>query len=154
VNGRRIAAIGHSLGGHNALFLAAFDSRIMATATSCGFNAFRHYYGGNLRGWSHDGYMPRIGTRFDYDPARMPFDFPEVLGAIAPRALFICAPVGDANFAIEGVKLCVDAAAPVYRLFGRPEALVAAHPEGGHDFPPAVRFRAYEFLRSELEAVR
>ena len=39
VDSRRIAAIGHSLGGHNALFVAAFDKRIRAVITSCGFTS-------------------------------------------------------------------------------------------------------------------
>jgi len=42
----RIAVIGHSLGGHNALFTAAFDERIRAVISSCGFTGFHDYYGG------------------------------------------------------------------------------------------------------------
>ncbi len=37
VNPHRIGCIGHSLGGHNTLFVAAFDKRIKAMVTSCGF---------------------------------------------------------------------------------------------------------------------
>src|SRR4051812_22916311 len=55
VDRRRIAVIGHSLGGHNALFLAAFEPRAAAVVTSCGFTSFAKYYGGNLTGWSHAG---------------------------------------------------------------------------------------------------
>ncbi len=44
--------------------------------------------------------MPRIEKLFHCDPKQMPFDFPEVLAAIAPRGLFVCAPVNDANFAV------------------------------------------------------
>jgi cephalosporin-C deacetylase-like acetyl esterase len=43
VDKRRIAVIGHSLGGHNALFVAAFDQRIRAVVTSCGFTAMARY---------------------------------------------------------------------------------------------------------------
>ncbi|MEP6755971.1 MAG: acetylxylan esterase, partial [Chthonomonadales bacterium] len=50
VDPNRIGAIGHSLGGHNALFTAAFDPRIKCVVTSCGFTAFARYYGGNLKG--------------------------------------------------------------------------------------------------------
>ena len=52
-----------------------FDERVKVAATSCGFNSFRKYMGGNLSGWSHNGYMPRIKERYDCDPAKMPFDF-------------------------------------------------------------------------------
>ena len=110
----RIGVIGHSLGGHNTLFLSAFEPRVRAAATSCGFNAFGQYYGGDLKGWSHRGYMPRIARLYGSDAARMPFDFTEVLGILAPRPVFISAPVGDHNFAVAGVRECIEAALPVY----------------------------------------
>ena len=42
------------------MFTAAFDPRIKAIVSNCGFNTFPKYYGGNLKGWTHKGYMPRI----------------------------------------------------------------------------------------------
>lgn len=151
VNPKAIGVIGHSLGGHNSLFVAAFDDRLRAVVTSCGFNAFPKYYGGNLKGWSHKGYMPRIADKFNTSPAQMPFDFPEILGVIAPRAVFINAPLRDANFEVSGVYDCVRAARPVYeKIFRKPQRLVAAHPDAEHDFPPEIRKQAYEFLDREL----
>ncbi len=146
----RIGAIGHSLGGHNTLFVGAFDERIKVMVTSCGFNSFAKYYGGDLTGWSHAGYMPRIAERYDKDPEKMPFDFTEVLAILAPRAVFINAPLEDANFEVSGVKDCVRAAAPVYALFGAPENLVAVYPDCGHDFPPEIREQAYTFIARHL----
>lgn len=147
----RIGVCGHSLGGHNSLFAAAFDPRIQAVVTSCGFTAFPKYYGGNLTGWSHKGYMPRIADRYEKSPAKMPFDFPEILGAIAPRAIFINAPMHDANFEVSGVDDCVNAARPIFaQIHRRPDALVVEHPEAEHDFPPDVRERAYRFFEKHL----
>ncbi len=60
VDPNRIAVIGHSLGGHNSIFTALFDRRLKAIVSSCGFNAFPYYYKGNIAGWSHRGYMPRL----------------------------------------------------------------------------------------------
>jgi dienelactone hydrolase len=150
VDDRRIACIGHSLGGHNSLFVAAFEPRIGAVASSCGFNSFAKYYGGDLTGWSHAGYMPRIASRYGKDPKRMPFDFPEVLAAIAPRPVFVCAPRRDANFEISGVEDCLRAAAPVYRLLGAAGKLEAVHPDCEHSFPAAERQRAYRFFDQAL----
>src|SRR5205085_11477292 len=82
----RLGCIGHSLGGHNALFTAAFDTRIRATVSSCGFTAFPKYYSGDLKGWTSGRYMPLIRTEFGLRPERVPFDFPEVVAALAPRA--------------------------------------------------------------------
>lgn len=151
VDGGRIGAIGHSLGGHNALFVAVFDPRIKAAVTSCGFNAFPKYYGGNLAGWSHQGYMPRIASEYNKDPKKMPFDFPEVLAALAPRGVFVNAPIKDGNFEVSGVKDCVTAALPVYELFDAKENLVAIYPEAGHDFPNEARKAAYEFVDKALK---
>lgn len=146
VDPRRIAAVGHSLGGHNALFLAAFEPRVAAVASSCGFTSFRRYMGGDLRGWSHAGYMPRIASEFGCDPARMPFDFPDVLALIAPRPVFVNAPLGDGNFDVEGVRESLDA---VRSLFPRGR-LAAEFPACGHEWPEPVRRRAWTWLERVL----
>jgi dienelactone hydrolase len=142
VDKRRIVAIGHSLGGHNALFVGAFDERIRAVVTSCGFTAFAKYYGGNLKGWTSTRYMPRINDLYGNSPAKVPFDFTDVFGAIGGRAVFVNAPVRDANFEVSGVD---DVTRAVAGKFGKGR-LVVEHPEAEHDFPEAVRMRAYEFL--------
>lgn len=142
----RIGCVGHSLGGHNSMYTAAFDARIRAVVSNCGFNSFRKYYGGNLAGWSHNGYMPRIAERYGKDPARLPFDFTEVVAAFAPRAFLASAPVRDANFEVSGVRDCIAAARPVYELLGAGDRLAANYPDCEHDFPEAVRQVAYDWL--------
>lgn len=150
VDPQKLACIGHSLGGHNTLYLAAWDERVRVAVTSCGFNSFFKYMGGDLAGWSHRGYMPRIAERYHCSPAEMPFDFTEVLAAIAPRAVYVNAPRGDTNFELSGVTDCLTAARPVYELLGAGGRLGAEHPDCGHDFPPATRERAYDFLARNL----
>jgi dienelactone hydrolase len=147
----KIGVIGHSLGGHNALFAAAFDPRIKTVITSCGFNSFFAYAGGDLDGWSHGSYMPRIGILYGKAPKEMPFDFTEVLACVAPRATFISAPMQDSNFPVTGVMDCVAAAKPVYKLLGAAEQLVVQYPAGGHDFPADVREKAYQWLDRVLK---
>jgi dienelactone hydrolase len=146
VDPRRVAAIGHSLGGHNALFAAAFDTRIRAVATSCGFTAFAHYYGGNLKGWTSTRYMPRIESEYGNDPRRMPFDFPDVLRAIAPRAVFVNAPERDSNFAVSGVREVEQKVRPAFPA----SRLHFAYPDTAHEFPEAIREHAYAFLERSL----
>jgi dienelactone hydrolase len=146
VDPERIGVIGHSLGGHNSMFLAVFDERIRCIVSSCGFCSFPRYYGGNLAGWSHDGYMPRIRTVYDLKPEKMPFDFTEVTAALAPRAFLACAPVKDHNFDVTGVKECIAAARPVYDLLGAAPRLAAVYPDAGHDFPDDARQAAYSWM--------
>jgi hypothetical protein len=60
--------------------------------------------------------------------------------------VFINAPTGDENFELSGVHDCLEAARPVYRLFGAEAGLVARHPEAGHSFPKEIREEAYDWL--------
>ncbi len=150
VDANEIGCVGHSLGGHNALFTAVFDERIKVVVTSCGFTAFHKYKGGDLHGWSSPRYMPLIGTKYGYSPDRMPFDFAEVLAAIAPRAVFVNAPLHDDNFDIDGVKECLAAAIPIFKLLGHADNLQSVHPDGGHDFGDQERQQAYRFLDKAL----
>ncbi len=146
----RIGCIGHSLGGHHGLFTAAFDQRIRAVVTSCGFTPFHDYYGGNIAGWTSDRYMPRLRTVYQNDPDRVPFDFYEVLTAIAPRAVFVNAPLHDGNFEVGGVRKAVAAVEPVYELREATARLTAVYPDCGHDFPDAIRGKAYDWLAEQL----
>lgn len=146
VNPERIGAFGHSLGGHNSMFLAAFDERIKCVVSNCGFCSFARYKQGNLTGWSHDGYMPRIRSTFDLSPAKMPFEFDEVVAVIAPRPFLASAPVRDDNFDLQGVKDCIASAKPVYELLGAADRLAANYPDCDHNFPPEVRAVAYAWL--------
>jgi dienelactone hydrolase len=146
-----IGAIGHSLGGHNALFTAVFEPRLKCVVTSCGFTAFHDYYKGDLKGWTSDRYMPRIRDVYENNPDKMPFDFHEVLAAIAPRPIYVNAPLHDANFDVEGVKKCIAAAQPVFELLGAKDALTVEYPDAAHDFPDDVRERVYQWLEKQLK---
>jgi hypothetical protein len=74
-----------------------------------------------------------------------------VLGAIAPRALFVSAPIGDSNFEVSGVRDCVTSAQQVYdRVFHARARLEVIYPDAAHSFPPDARKAAYEFLDRRL----
>jgi pimeloyl-ACP methyl ester carboxylesterase len=159
VKRRNYGVIGHSLGGHNAIYTAVLDDRIKVVVSSCGFDSFPGYYHGDPknwqpeRGWCQTRYMPKLA---DYRGRleEIPFDFHELLGALAPRTVFVSAPVEDANFRAEVVDEVVSAAATIYRLYGATNELQLVHPPGGHDFPEAVREQAYQLLEEKLGQVR
>jgi len=148
-------AIGHSLGGHNAVYTSVFDERIGAVVSSCGLDSYLDYYDGNEKnwfpekGWCQTRYMLKLA---DYRGrlADIPFDFHEMVGALAPRHVMIIAPLGDHNFRSASVDRIAKAAADVFKLFGHAERLRIEHPDCMHDFPPDMRKTAYEFLDSAL----
>lgn len=150
VDPERIGAIGHSLGGHNSIFLGVFDPRVGVIVSSCGWTPFHDYYGGNIQGWTHDGYMPLLATKYKLDPDLVPFDFYELVAALAPRPFFSNSPISDANFDYRGVEKAIKKAGEVYALFGAAGNLQVRYPECEHDFPDAVRKEAYEFIDQAL----
>ena len=150
VDPERIGCLGLSLGGHNALFVAAFDERLRLAVTSSGFDSFLDYMDGDPSGWCQPRYMMRIEEVYGKDPRRIPFDFPEVVAAIAPRPIHVHAPLRDSNFQIGSVRRCLAAAQGVYELLGAPEALELNDPPGEHGFPPEHRELAYEFVERHI----
>jgi len=149
------AAIGHSLGGHNAIFTAIFDPRIAIIVTSCGFDSFLDYYDGAPamwaagKGWTQQRYMPRL-AQFSTNLAAIPFDFHELIAALAPRRVWINAPLHDSNFHWESVDRIVAAAREVYQLHGASQNLSVEHPDCPHEFPSALRERAYQAIQDAL----
>ena len=145
----RFGCIGHSLGGHNGLFTAALDTRISIVVSSCGLDSFKDYYGGNPdnwqpeRGWCQTRYMPRLAAyrgRLD----ALPFDFGELVAVLAPRTVFLSAPIGDSNFRWQSVDRLATSAREVFALHRASEKLVVHHPDSPHRFPPEMREMAYQ----------
>lgn len=148
VAGGGFGAIGHSLGGHNSIYTAVFDLRIAAVVCCCGFDAYLDYMDGDIRGWTSDRYMPRL---LDYALEEIPFDFHDMIAALAPRPFLAVAPLRDANFKWQSVDRIIAAAARVYALYGAEDALAVEHPDCEHDFPDAMRERAYQLFAQHLK---
>ncbi len=156
VDPERIGVIGHSLGGHNAMYTAAFDIRIKVVVTSCGWTLNRYYnnyneamrkkYGSRLWGFVQPRYCPLALTKYNLELERWPFDYDQLIAVIAPRPFFSNSPIHDANFNVEGVRVGIANASGVYHLFNAGEHLQVRYPVANHDFPPLVRYEAYDFL--------
>ncbi len=152
----KFGVIGHSLGGHNSVFTAVFDERIKAVVSSCGLDSFLDYYGGDEKvwmpekGWTQTRYMPKLaGYRNRLD--EIPFDFHELIGALAPRDVLIIAPKKDHNFQFASVDRIIEAARPVYALYGHADNLRLEHPDCTHDFPVEMREKAYVLFDTVLK---
>lgn len=167
VDPERIGAIGHSHGAYGSLWAAAFDSRIRAVVSSCGFTTFRA--DGNTFRWSHaTALIPQLGfflgdqqmtwetfQRYKLKEVdQVPFDWHHILALIAPRPLFLSVSLDDPVFphgsAIRDEVLPL--IQPVYALYGSPDKIDAYFFEGqGHVFPPAAQKKAFAWLDKWLK---
>ena len=154
VDPERIGAIGHSLGGYNAYFLAAFDDRVKATVVSCGFTPMGR--ASKPFAWARETWFVHFPALARYLRAGiLPFDFHEVMALVAPRPLFNYSAGQDSIFpdaaaiAAAGVEL-----RQLYRVLGTPDSLSFEMGSGPHGFPEPVRQRAYAWLEKQLSATR
>ena len=130
----RLGCAGHSLGGKEALYLAAFDERIKA-AISCEGGV-----GLSFSNWNDPWYL---GKQIR-DPG-FGRDNHEVIALIAPRALLV---IGGES--ADGAKSWpyIEANLPLWRLFDAEDKLGLMRHAHGHNFPPPgpERERVYEWL--------
>jgi pimeloyl-ACP methyl ester carboxylesterase len=145
-----IGVIGHSLGGHNALFAAVFDQRLKVIVSSCGWTPFHEYYQGKIKGWTSNRYMPILEDKYNLNPDLVPFDFYGIVAALAPRPFLSVSPLRDSNFEVSGVRKGIAEASLVYELLGAGNNLQVEYPDSEHDFIPDMRKIAYRFLSENL----
>lgn len=148
----RIGVIGHSLGGFNALMVAVFEPRLRVVVSSCGYVNWQAYADreGSLYLMGGANYMPLLHRHYAGHPDLAPFDWYEVMAALAPRPVFVNAPLRDDPFLVEGVLATLEAARPIYGLYDAEELIEAVYPDTGHSFPLEVREQAYRFLERHL----
>ena len=153
---KAFGTIGHSLGGHNSVYTAVFDDRLKVVVSSCGLDSFLDYYGGDEKnwdpekGWCQTRYMLKLA---DYKGrlADIPFDFHEMIGALAPRHVLIIAPKKDSQ--LPGRQRGPRSPPPPGRCsscYGHEDRLRVEHPDCGHDFPPEMREAAYKLFDAVL----
>jgi len=92
--------------------------------------------------------MPLLREKYKLE--KVPFDFDDVITAIAPRAFFSVSPVNDANFDVNGVKAGIASASKVYNNLGVADNLQVRYPDAQHDFPVESRIQAYSFIDKVL----
>jgi dienelactone hydrolase len=155
VDGAKMGAIGHSLGGHNSVYTAIFDGRLKVVVSSCGLDSYVDYYNGDEknwqpeRGWCQTRYMRKLAN-YKGRLTAIPFDFHEMIAALAPRHVLIIAPKRDSNFRPDSVDRIAAAARSVFKLLGHQERLRVEHPDCGHDFPNGMREKAYRLIDDVL----
>jgi Dienelactone hydrolase family len=139
VDPHRLGTVGHSLGGKESLYLAAFDERIKVAVSSDGG------IGTRFSNWHDVWYLgPRI-KRFDFA-----HEHHELLAMIAPRAFLLLG--GEPPEGLDGDRSWpfIAAARGVYDLYGKPGRIGLFNHRKGHTVPPEAQQRTYEWLTTYL----
>jgi len=154
LNAKKMYVAGYSLGGTVALYSAALDDRIAGVISVCGFTPMRLDHPGKtaegIYRYSHlHGLLPRLGF-FAGNEDRIPYDFHEILAAIAPRPLLVVAPTWDQYNAFDDVKQCTAEVMKVYNLYGTGDNIQLQAPEDYNRFSPAMKDQVVEWAGENL----
>jgi len=150
----RIWVFGYSLGGMVGLHAAALDPRIRGVVSVAGFTPMRTDTAatgtGGVARYSHErGLIPRLGF-FVGSEARIPYDYDELIAAIAPRPVMVVAPELDRDANPGDVRAAVGRARPVYELYGAGGALELYEPWDYTRLPSSTQEAIIAWMKAAL----
>ena len=128
----RISVFGYTIGGTVGLYAAALDPRIKSVVSISGFTPMRtdtadRGTGGLARYSEERALLPRLGF-FIGNESRLPYDFDELVAAIAPRSVLVVEPTMDRATTPADVRQAVTRARQVYNLYSAADKLTLYEP--------------------------
>jgi dipeptidyl aminopeptidase/acylaminoacyl peptidase len=106
IDSSRIYLAGWSLGGKVALWTAALDERVAGVIAASAFTPLRTA-SPDTEGIEHytslHGLLPRL-AQFQNRPQAIPVDYDEIIAAIAPRPVYVRAPLYDRYASLPDVR--------------------------------------------------
>lgn len=154
VDAQRLHLFGYTLGASVALHTAALDPRVKGVVSVAGFTPLRtdtaDRGGSGLARYSHlRGLMPRLGL-FIGNEARVPYDYDELLGLVAPRPVLVVQPQRDRDAHPADVRAAVEAARRVYSLHSDASKLGFDEPDDIARLTMATQNRIIEWMRAHF----
>ena len=118
----QIYLMGYAMGGRAALHAAALDERIAGVITIAGFTPMRNdtneKHTGGLARWSYHYPLQPWLADFIGKEKHVPYDYHEVIAAIAPRRVSVITPLIDTQANPQEVNDTVQQARPVFEKLG------------------------------------
>ena len=153
VDASKIWLAGWALGGKVALITAALDERVAGVAAIAAFTPLRtagaHPDLEGAKMYSHlHGLLPRLGF-FVGRESRLPVDYDDILGAIAPRPVLVVAPQLDRYAPVAEVRRAVETARARYKAAGRENALAIETPLDFNRLPAATQELVFDWLAAQ-----
>jgi len=132
VDNERIGCIGHSLGGKEALFAAAFEERFKTAVSSEGG------IGINFSNWEAAYYLGQ-----DIRKPAFPMEHHEVLALVPPRAFLL---IGGDSADGDRSWPFIESLLPIYKLLGAENRIGMLNHREGHAFPKIAQKCSYAWL--------
>lgn len=156
VDPQRIYLFGYTLGGTIALHTAALDPRVKGVVAISGFTPMRldttGRGPGSLARLSHEcPALPRLGFFIGHE-SQVPYDYNELLAAIAPRPTLVVQPQMDRDAAPADVRAAVGQARKVYALYGAADKLALQEPDDYQRLPTATLNSIVQWMGQNLNA--
>ncbi|MCF6285724.1 MAG: dienelactone hydrolase family protein, partial [Candidatus Hydrogenedentes bacterium] len=152
VDAEHVGVLGHSLGGHGTIFLAAYDERIKAAASNCAAPSFRHNPG--VINWARDHWYTyfkhlRPGLLNNELP---PIDFHHMVALVAPRPMLQIVALNDGNPGTQRQRvLMMLSIAKLYDIVEAPENYAFFVHGRGHSVPHETRQLMYGWMDNYLK---
>ncbi|NMA43258.1 MAG: hypothetical protein GX946_07735 [Oligosphaeraceae bacterium] len=162
IDSRRIGVVGHSLGGHSAIFLAGLDTRIAACCSNGGCTVFRKYY----EHWARTPLPPELIKEnppvYCYIPGFQiymwrtdipnPVEFGDIMGLVAPRPMLYGGAIANLGTPghVEVLQETWDKAYDIYCQAQASDALEYNIYPGTHDFPPRARKATVDWFKNVM----
>ncbi|MEO9052721.1 MAG: alpha/beta fold hydrolase, partial [Ginsengibacter sp.] len=153
IDSAKISVLGYSLGATVGLYGAALDKRIASVVSVCGFTPMRTDTQGKgtegIKAYSHlHGLLPRLGFFVGHEN-RIPYDFNEILAAVAPRPLLVIAPALDEDATVQDVRSCVTEAKDVFQLYGVSKNIQLDTPSDYNRFSEVMQKKVLQWFKNK-----
>jgi cephalosporin-C deacetylase-like acetyl esterase len=150
VDSSRIYLFGYSMGANIALHTAVLDPRVKGVVSLNGFTPMRtdtedKGAGGISRYFREHDLLPRMGA-FSGKEAHLPYDYDEMIAAIAPRPVYILSPQFDCDATPADVKLAVEQAKKIYRLYNAADNVMLDEPWDYNRLPLITQDRVIKWM--------
>ncbi len=150
VDAQHLYLYGFSMGGNVALYTAALDPRVKGVVAISAFTPMRtdtadKGTGGIARLFRDKDLLPNLGI-YEGHEASIPYDYDDLIAAIAPRPVYIVSPTLDRETNPADVHTAVDRAKKIYTLYNAPDKLAIDEPWDYSRLPNPTQDRAIEWM--------
>jgi len=155
VDSSRIYLFGYSMGATIALHAAVLEPRVKGVVSLNGFTPMRtdtvdKGTGGIARYFREHDLLPRMGA-FAGKEARLPYDYDELIAAIAPRPVYVLSAQFDRDATPADVKKAVEQARKVYSLYNASNNLMLDEPWDYNRLPQGTQDRVINWMREKMK---